>query len=57
MNGKTINDTSDFALYLLEEAHLATLTEEVFGNGDYIRTTYAASLDNIRRRLLVFQRY
>ena len=48
MNGKTIKDASDFALYLLEEAHVATVTGDAFGNGDCIRISYAASVDNIK---------
>ena len=43
LRGKTINDASDFALYLLEEAHVATVTGDAFGNGDCIRISYAAS--------------
>ena len=51
MNGKTINDASDFALYLLEEAHVATVTGDAFGNGDCIRISYAASVDNIKEAI------
>ena len=41
--GKTINNASDFALFLLEEAHVATVTGEAFGNKNCIRISYAAS--------------
>ncbi len=51
MNGKIINDASDFALYLLEEAHVATVTGDAFGNGDCIRISYAASVDNIKEAI------
>ena len=51
MNGKTINDASDFALYLLEEAHVATVTGDAFGNGDCIRISYAASDENIKEAI------
>lgn len=51
MNGKTIKDASDFALYLLEEAHVATVTGDAFGNGDCIRISYAASVDNIKEAI------
>ncbi|MGB0366805.1 MAG: pyridoxal phosphate-dependent aminotransferase [Flavobacteriaceae bacterium] len=51
MKGKTINDASDFALYLLEEAHVATVTGDAFGNGDCIRISYAASVDNIKEAI------
>lgn len=47
LGGKTIDNASDFALYLLEEAHVATVTGDAFGNGDCIRISYAASLDEI----------
>ena len=51
MNGKSIKDASDFALYLLEEAHVATVTGDAFGNGDCIRISYAASVDNIKEAI------
>lgn len=47
LGGKTIDNASDFALYLLEEAHVATVTGDAFGNGDCIRISYAASLEEI----------
>ncbi len=43
LNGTTINNASDFALYLLEHANVATVTGEAFGNPDCIRISYAAS--------------
>ena len=48
LKGKTIENASDFALYLLEEAHVATVTGDAFGNDDCIRISYAASEENIR---------
>jgi len=45
--GKTINNASDFSLYLLEEALVATVTGEAFGNPDCIRISYAASQDQL----------
>jgi len=48
LRGKKIENASDFALYLLEEAHVATVTGDAFGNGDCIRISYAASKENIR---------
>ena len=48
ISGKKINDASDFALYLLENAHVATVTGDAFGNADCIRISYAASEKNIR---------
>ena len=42
LRGKTINSADDFAMYLLEEALVATVTGEAFGNKDCIRISYAA---------------
>jgi len=46
--GKKIENASDFALYLLEQAHVATVTGDAFGNSNCIRISYAASEKNIR---------
>ncbi len=43
LNDKVINNASDFAMYLLEEANVATVTGEAFGNPNCIRISYAAS--------------
>ena len=51
LNNKKIENASDFAIYLLEEAHVATVTGEAFGNGDCIRISYAASEKNIREAI------
>ena len=48
LSGKKINDASDFALYLLENAHVATVMGDAFGNADCVRISYAASEKNIR---------
>ena len=48
IKGKTIQNANDFALLLLEEAHVATVTGEAFGNSDCIRISYAASEDEIK---------
>ena len=47
LRGKKINNATDFSLYLLEEALVATVTGEAFGNPDCIRISYAASKDQI----------
>ena len=47
LRGKTINNASDLSLYLLEEALVATVTGEAFGNPQCIRISYAASTDQI----------
>ena len=51
LNNKKIENASDFAIYLLEEAHVATVTGDAFGNGDCIRISYAASEKNIREAI------
>ena len=48
IKGKTIKNANDFALFLLEEAHVATVTGEAFGNPNCIRISYAASEDKIK---------
>ena len=47
IKGKAINNASDFSLFLLEEAHVATVTGEAFGNPNCIRISYAASQEQI----------
>ena len=43
LNGVEINNSSDFAMYLLEYANVATVTGAAFGNPKCIRISYAAS--------------
>lgn len=43
LNGVKINSASDFSIYLLEHANVATVTGEAFGNDNCIRISYAAS--------------
>ncbi|HPF11024.1 MAG TPA: pyridoxal phosphate-dependent aminotransferase [Flavobacteriaceae bacterium] len=43
LRGKTILSAEDFAMYLLEEAGVATVTGEAFGDPNCIRISYAAS--------------
>jgi aspartate aminotransferase len=47
LKGHTINNATDFSLFLLEEALVATVTGDAFGNPDCIRISYAASQDQI----------
>ena len=47
LDGVTINNATDFALFLLEKAHVATVTGEAFGNANCIRISYAASESDI----------
>ena len=45
--GRKIQNATDFSFLLLEEAHVATVTGEAFGNPDCIRISYAASNHDI----------
>jgi len=47
LNGNLINNASDFAIFLLENAHVATVTGDAFGSPKNIRISYAASNENI----------
>ena len=55
-NGTTINNASDFAMYLLEAANVATVTGDAFGNGKCIRISYAASEDEIKEAIARIQK-
>ena len=47
LRGTTINSATDFSLFLLENAKVATVTGEAFGDPNCIRISYAASNDDI----------
>jgi aspartate aminotransferase len=47
LNGNLINNATDFSLYLLQAALVATVTGDAFGNPNCIRISYAASQDQI----------
>lgn len=46
-NGKTINTSTDLAMFLLEEGHVASVGGVAFGAPDCIRFSYATSDKNI----------
>ena len=46
-NGKTIENGSDLCLYLLDEALVALVTGEAFGDNNCIRISYAASEETL----------
>ena len=48
IKGTTINTASDFSMYLLEKANVATVTGEAFGNPNCIRISYAAAEEAIK---------
>ena len=52
----TINNSTDLALYLLQEAHVATVSGDAFGDPDCIRLSYATSDENIREALRRIQK-
>lgn len=43
----TINNSTDFALYLLDKAHVATVGGDAFGSPECFRMSYATSDENI----------
>jgi len=51
IKGHVIKDATDFSLFLLEEALVATVTGDAFGNPDCIRISYAASEAQIEEAL------
>lgn len=51
LKGMKINNASDFAIFLLDKANVATVTGEAFGNPNCIRISYAASVDNIKEAM------
>lgn len=50
-NGKTINNSTDLAMFLLEVGHVATVGGDAFGDPYCFRMSYATSDDNIREAL------
>lgn len=46
---RTIRSSADLALYLLEEANVAVVHGAAFGDDNYMRLSYATSLEDIRR--------
>ncbi len=48
---RTINSSTDMAMYLLEVGHVATVGGDAFGSPDCFRMSYATSDDNIREAL------
>ncbi len=46
-NGRTIKDSADMAIYLLEEGHVACVAGTAFGAPENIRLSYATSDENL----------
>lgn len=51
LKGTAIKDANDFAMYLLSEANVATVTGEAFGNPNCIRFSYATSEEQLTEAL------
>lgn len=51
-DGETVvSNSTDFAMYLLEKAHVATVGGDAFGDGECFRMSYATSEDNIKEAM------
>ena len=50
-NGKVINNSMDFAAYLLEEYKVAIVPGVAFGDDNCARLSYATSMENIKKGL------
>ena len=50
-DGSVIGNSTDLAMYLLEEAHVATVGGDAFGDPNCFRMSYATSDDNIREAM------
>ena len=48
---RVIRNSTDFAMYLLEAGHVATVGGDAFGSPECFRMSYATSDDNIREAL------
>ena len=49
--GKTINNSTDLAMFLLEEGHVATVGGDAFGDPECFRMSFVTSDDNIREAM------
>lgn len=50
-NGKKIETSTDLAMLLLEEGHVATVAGDAFGDPDCFRMSYATSDENIKEAM------
>ena len=50
-HGRAIDTDTDLAMYLLDDAHVATVAGSAFGTPGYIRFSYATSDDNLREAM------
>ena len=54
-NDKGITNTSNLCLYLLEKAQISLVTGSAFGMENFVRFSYANSLENIKEGLIRFR--
>ena len=47
--GKLINDADDLCMYLLNDAHVSSVSGKAFGEPDCIRLSFANSIDNLEK--------
>jgi len=45
--GETINNSGDLCMYLLNHAHISTVSGDAFGQPGYVRISFATSMENI----------
>ena len=45
--GQVINNSGDLCMYLLNSAHISTVSGDAFGQPGYIRISFANSMENI----------
>ena len=45
--GEVIKDSNDLCMYLLNSAHISTVSGDAFGQPGYIRISFANSMENI----------
>jgi aspartate aminotransferase len=55
--GKTIESDTDFAMALLEEAHVGVVQGAAYGMSPYIRISYATGMDELREAMGRIQRF
>ncbi len=46
---ETISNADELCMYLLNKAHVSTVTGRAFGNNDCIRISFANSMENIEK--------
>ena len=50
-NGRTVNNATELSMYLLDEALVALVSGEAFGDPNCIRLSYATSKDQLRKAI------